>query len=236
MAQSEADNSSRLTRTQFLEDPGEDGSEGPASYTTIDVARRLGVSVQTVQRWVDAGHLKAWKTLGGHRRIDARSAERLFRAGSNGKGRSVAKEDAPREAAHEASGPPSILVVDDHADDRIILKQLVQLAIPDAKVTLAQNGFDALLAIGRGKPDLIITDVVMPYMNGFAMVQYLSTHGSGPTPRIIAVSSYTADELRQFGQLPEGVPIFSKPLHSKSFVNAIRASLEHRPESLSEPL
>ena len=39
------------------------------SYSTAYVASRLGVSVPTVQRWVDAGHLKAWKTPGGHRRF-----------------------------------------------------------------------------------------------------------------------------------------------------------------------
>jgi excisionase family DNA binding protein len=49
------------------------------SYSTVEIARRLGVSIQTVQRWVDAGRLKAWKTLGGHRRIDADSAEALLR-------------------------------------------------------------------------------------------------------------------------------------------------------------
>ncbi len=48
------------------------------SYSTVEVSRRLGVSIQTVQRWVDSGHLKAWKTLGGHRRISAESAETLL--------------------------------------------------------------------------------------------------------------------------------------------------------------
>ncbi|XVJ69915.1 MAG: excisionase family DNA-binding protein [Rhizobacter sp.] len=48
------------------------------TYSTVEIARRLGVSIQTVQRWVDSGKLKAWKTLGGHRRIDAESAEALL--------------------------------------------------------------------------------------------------------------------------------------------------------------
>ena len=51
----------------------------PPSYSTAHLARRLGVSVPTVQRWVDLGHVKAWKTVGGHRRIDAESAEDFIR-------------------------------------------------------------------------------------------------------------------------------------------------------------
>lgn len=51
----------------------------PRTYSTVEIARRLGVSIQTVQRWVDAGHLKAWKTMGGHRRISAESAEALLK-------------------------------------------------------------------------------------------------------------------------------------------------------------
>lgn len=51
----------------------------PRTYSTVEIARRLGVSIQTVQRWVDTGKLKAWKTLGGHRRIDAESAEALLK-------------------------------------------------------------------------------------------------------------------------------------------------------------
>jgi excisionase family DNA binding protein len=45
-------------------------SETRRSYSPKQLADELGVSVQTIQRWADAGHLKAWKTLGGHRKID----------------------------------------------------------------------------------------------------------------------------------------------------------------------
>jgi len=63
-----------VPRTPRLRPPG----QRPSSYSTAHVAKQLGISVPTVQRWVDAGQRKAWKTPGGHRRIDADSAERLF--------------------------------------------------------------------------------------------------------------------------------------------------------------
>lgn len=47
--------------------------------TTAEAARSLGVSIRTIQLWVDGGVLTAWKTVGGHRRILLDSVER-FRA------------------------------------------------------------------------------------------------------------------------------------------------------------
>ncbi|MEY3445978.1 MAG: hypothetical protein RIR45_733, partial [Pseudomonadota bacterium] len=47
--------------------------------TTREVGEVLGVAVRTVQLWVEAGVLPAWRTAGGHRRI-ARSAVEKLRA------------------------------------------------------------------------------------------------------------------------------------------------------------
>jgi excisionase family DNA binding protein len=45
-------------------------------YSTIEVARLLGMAVRSVQMMVDRGELDAWKTPGGHRRISRASVER----------------------------------------------------------------------------------------------------------------------------------------------------------------
>lgn len=45
--------------------------------TTAEAARSLGVSIRTIQLWVDSGVLTAWKTVGGHRRILLDSVERF---------------------------------------------------------------------------------------------------------------------------------------------------------------
>lgn len=51
---------------------------GDQSYcTTAEAARSLGVSIRTIQLWVDGGVLAAWKTVGGHRRITLDSLARL---------------------------------------------------------------------------------------------------------------------------------------------------------------
>ena len=45
--------------------------------TTHDVAKKLGVTIRSVQLWVEQGLLEGWKTPGGHRRITSESFNRF---------------------------------------------------------------------------------------------------------------------------------------------------------------
>ena len=47
-------------------------------FSTREAAERLNVSLRTVQLWVEAGLLRAWKTEGGHRRILRSSLDELL--------------------------------------------------------------------------------------------------------------------------------------------------------------
>jgi len=172
------------------------------SYTTIEVARRLGVSLQTVQRWVDAGRLKAWKTLGGHRRIDAESAEALFRTQSS----EVGAEPATAANLHR------ILIVDDDPLDLELMVAFVRRTSPDSAIDLATDGFQALLRAGKAMPDILITDVNMPHMDGFEMIRALAEESAQSPSTIIAVSSLSPSDLASRGRLLPGVHFLSKPV------------------------
>ena len=68
-----------------------------------------------------------------------------------------------------------ILLVDDEAS----IERLVSRMITDAgyEFAYAENGFDALAAIEREKPDLVIMDVMMPKMDGFATCREMRSSG-----------------------------------------------------------
>lgn len=194
-------------------------TQDPRSYTTIDVAKRLGVSLQTVQRWVDAGHLKAWKTLGGHRRIEASGAELLFKEQED---RIGAIESAKAERG--AATTVSVVVVDDDPLDRALLVMLVRKALPDAAVEAAANGFQGLLAIGKTAPQIVITDIHMPHMDGFEMIRTLMEDQASRPRTLIVVSALSRRELSGMGTLPPEVQVFTKPLEQARFVAALRSA------------
>lgn len=179
------------------------------SYSTADVARRLGVSIPTVQRWVDAGRLKAWKTPGGHRRIDAESADVLFRA----------------QDGEPADEPLSVVVLDDDPADRAQLVGLVEAALPGARVSSAGNGYEGLLTIGQVGPDLVVADLALPRIDGFELLSQLMRHATVPPPRlVIATGLPPADPPGR--SLPEGVRYVAKPLDPAHFTSVVQAGLD----------
>ena len=191
----------------------------PASYSTAELARRLGVSTPTVQRWVDLGYLKAWKTVGGHRRIDADGAERFLTE------QGLALAEAPAAKPAKRGGGPSVLIVDDNPDDRDILSDLVQSVLPASKVATAENGFQALVAIGQSAPDILVTDIVMPHMNGVEMLRHLALN-SEPRPMVlVAVSSLSSKQVAKLGTLPRGVKLLQKPVDPTAFAKTIAGAV-----------
>jgi excisionase family DNA binding protein len=190
------------------------------SFSTADLARRLGVSVPTVQRWVDLGHLKAWKTVGGHRRIDAESAEAFIRTQTQRRGGEV-------PAAVDVAPVFSVLVVDDNSDDLDLLCALVDIALPGARVVRASNGFDALMEVGKAIPGLIVTDLTLPHMDGVEMIRHLSMQGDAHPPAIVAVSSQTPAHLQHLGGLPARVALLAKPVEPAKFVEVVNLVLRN---------
>lgn len=68
---------------------------------------------------------------------------------------------------------PTVLVVDDTAVDRRLAGGLLENA-PDLNVCYAQNGREALLQIGNELPDLVLTDLQMPDLDGLQLVNSIT--------------------------------------------------------------
>jgi excisionase family DNA binding protein len=169
--------------------------------STREAADRLGVSLRTVQLWSEAGLLRAWKTPGGHRRILTASVEELLQ-----RRQGVGGRRAP-------GGAYQVLVVEDEPDFRQLFElHLRSWGLP-IHLTTAPTGFEALLQIGASRPDLLITDLRMPGIDGFEMLRALKASGAMGELEIIVVTALTAHTIGERGGLPAGVTVLYKPLH-----------------------
>ena len=178
--------------------------------TTREAAALLGVSVRTAQLWVEDGRLLAWKTPGGHRRILRRSVEDMLDL---------------RQRAIVDRGIFDILIVEDEPVQRVLVERLLADVGDDVATRSVCNGYEGLIAIGKKQPNLLITDLMMPGIDGFRMLEAL-THSTLASPmHIIVVTSLGIEEIRGRGGLPAGVALLHKPIQKlplKALVSAYR--------------
>ncbi len=99
------------------------------------------------------------------------------------------------------------------------------------KVIEAANGGEALLVVRqRAQPlDLVVTDVVMPRMNGHTLVQELRT--LQPGLKALFMSGYTEDAIVDHGVLVEGVSFLHKPFTPAQLLEKVRSTLASPPDA-----
>ena len=81
-----------------------------------------------------------------------------------------------------------ILVVEDQADNRKIIRDMLRRS--DYKIIEAENGEEALAAIGKQRPDLILMDIQLPIMDGYEATRLIKADPALRSIPIIAVTSY----------------------------------------------
>lgn len=186
------------------------GVPAAAFCSTREAAQLLGVAVRTVQLWVEAGALHAWKTAGGHRRITRASVEAML-----GERERALRGAARVPAATRSRGPGRVLRVLVVEDEPALLKlyrlQIARWRLPVALET-AGSGFEALIAIGRAPPDLLVTDLNMPGMDGFRMLRELSEDERLAGVLVLVVTALSREEIDDRGGVPRGVAVFTKPI------------------------
>ena len=89
-----------------------------------------------------------------------------------------------------------ILVVEDQEDNRQIVRDL--LTANDYEMTEAENGEEALAAVAKDRPDLILMDIQLPVMDGYEATRRIKADPSLSSIPVIAVTSYalSGDEVK----------------------------------------
>ncbi len=104
------------------------------------------------------------------------------------------RDAAGRAAGQAATGGPLVLVVDDFADTRGMLRQFLEAC--GCRVAEAANGQEAIETAQRERPDLILMDLNMPVLDGFTATLRIREYEPTRDTPVVAVTAYDTAEFR----------------------------------------
>ena len=106
--------------------------------------------------------------------------------------------------------PRNILIVDDEANQRLMVEQALRALAFDWVISTAASGQEALEALALRPPDLIITDYHMPIMNGLELIARVRERHI--PSRIILITAYSSPELYDAAQQLQVDHYLTKPV------------------------
>jgi CheY-like chemotaxis protein len=111
---------------------------------------------------------------------------------------------------------PTVLVVDDDRD----VRESVAAVLEDAgyDVELAENGAQALACLRRGRPDLMVLDLMMPIMSGWEVLEVLREEPELGDVHVLVLSAVRA---------PGGLPRLEKPMRLDELLTSVQRLSAH---------
>jgi excisionase family DNA binding protein len=182
--------------------------EDRRDFSTMEVARLLGLAVRSVQLMVDRGELSAWKTPGGHRRIARDSVEAwLAQRGDGQPAQPAAAAAMPAASAHR----PRVLLIEDSVHYQNLVSLLIGQQFPQVDLQMAPDGIVGLAMYGQWQPDLLIVDILLPGIDGATLITSLRSQPQFARSRLIVVTSLDEAQRQPYAFALGGVPVVHKP-------------------------
>jgi DNA-binding NarL/FixJ family response regulator len=107
----------------------------------------------------------------------------------------ISSDSTIRPTAVSGQSPIRVLLVDDMPEVRADLRLLLELIDAIEVVGEAGNGREAITLAAQCHPDVVVTDLEMPVMDGCAAARQILAHGLAR--KVILLSIYSGAELRQ---------------------------------------
>jgi DNA-binding NarL/FixJ family response regulator len=115
----------------------------------------------------------------------------------------------------------TIVLVDDDPESRLIVRRLLAPASDTMTIVgEAADGEEGLVVVRRERPDIVITDLVMPRLTGIGLTKRI--RHELPETKIILISSYTEDAYRLMASDSGADAFVSKQVIDSSLLPAIR--------------
>jgi len=119
-----------------------------------------------------------------------------------------------------------ILVVEDHPRVAETIQQCLECE-PRYDIRIAEDGLNALEQYVAWRPHCIVTDLLLPYMDGYQVMRTLSAAGTRQMPAFVVISALTQHELPENHVYPHGksVVFIDKPFQIENLLDAVEQAL-----------
>ena len=168
---------------------------------TSYAAKLLNLSVGSIQSLVEKNELFAWKTQGGHRRISLQSIYQY-------QSRANLLPKLPAQSGKYLK----VMVVEDDVNSRDMYQAHFDSWDLPIDSVMQVSAIEALLDIPVVKPQVLMTDLRMPGIDGVAMLRQLSVHPQFTKMSVIVITCLSNDEIAAYGELPTGTHVLHKPV------------------------
>lgn len=122
-----------------------------------------------------------------------------------------------------------ILAIDDNNDNLITLKALIRESFPQAEVLMAQDGINGIEIAAISEPDVILLDIIMPELDGFAVCKKLKAFKKTADIPVVFITAIKVDKDNRIKALEAGGDGFlTKPLDESELTAQIRAMVKIR--------
>ena len=185
---------------------------------------RVRVPIGTAHLPID--RIKAPRSLVSSKTSSRAYVQEALRWIPQGTGAPLAFDEIPTAAMHRrfsATAGARILIADDNADMRDYLHDLLA---PYYAVETVADGEEALAAIARRRPDLVLSDVMMPRIDGVALLKALRADESLRSIPLILLSARAGEESRIEGLAAGADDYLAKPFSARELTARISAHLE----------
>src|ERR687892_1482395 len=123
------------------------------------------------------------------------------------------------------------------ADDSITIQKVVELTFSDGdyEVTAVNNGARAIAKLGEMKPDIILSDIIMPEKNGYEVCEYVKSHPEFRTIPVVLLTGtfepFDPDRAEKAGC----DAVVTKPFESQSLIQKVEELISNQAPAAATP-